>query len=111
MKKAIIVFIIVFAIVVAGFGYRLYRASMQKSSQPCWNTLACIEGAKEQWALESRATPGTPVTFENIRPYLSYPGGMPKCNVPGGTYIIGKIGEEPRRTVHGTVSDFKGNRY
>ena len=85
----------------------MYRARV-KSAQPCWNKLVNIEAAKEQWALETRATPGAPVTLSNILPYLS---GAPTCHVAGATYVIGKVGEEPRCTVHGTVSHFNPDRY
>jgi hypothetical protein len=105
MKKAILA---VLAVAAAAGVYSLYRSSRVRSAQPCFIKLVNIGSAKEQWALEGRATSGTPVTVEIILPYLR---SMPTCNVAGGTYIIGKIGEEPRCTVHGTVSQFKPDRY
>ncbi len=67
-----------------------------------------LQEAKEQWALKTHAAPGSSVTVSNILPYLSV---MPACQVVGATYIIGKVGEEPRCSVHGTVSNFKPDRY
>lgn len=79
-----------------------------KAAQPCSNNLMRIEGAKQQWALENKAKAGDTVALENILPYL---GGTLTCNIPTGTYIVGKVGEEPKCTVHGTFSQFKPDRY
>jgi hypothetical protein len=79
-----------------------------KAAQPCCNNLRQIEGAKDQWAIENQAKTGTPVTLENIMPYLK---GTPRCNVTNGQYTVGKIGEEPGCTVHGTLSNFKPDCY
>jgi hypothetical protein len=106
MKKAILA--VAVGIVVAAGAYHQYRSARIKSSQPCWSKLVNIAAAKDQWAIETRATSGAPVTVENILPYLP---SMPTCHVAGAIYIIGKVGEEPRCTVHGTVSDFKPDRY
>ena len=108
MKKALIPVLVLLAIgLVAGL-YHLYRGARVKSAQPCWNKLVQIEGAKEQWDLETKAPPGSPVTLSNIVPYLR---ATPTCNVASATYIVGKIGEEPKCTVHGTVSNFKPDHY
>ena len=79
-----------------------------KNSQPCWGKLVNIESAKAQWAIENRVATGTVVTAENILPYLRV---MPTCHVANAKYILGKVGEETRCTVHGTTSDFKGDQY
>jgi hypothetical protein len=79
-----------------------------KASQPCWGKLVNIDAAKDQWAVETSATSGTPVTVEIIIPYLRV---MPTCHVTGATYIVGNVGAEPRCTVHGTVSHFQPDRY
>jgi hypothetical protein len=101
-------------IVVISIGaYNGYRNGRVKAAQPCWGHLVNIEAAKEQWAIETGAKIGAPVTIQDIQPYLRfmYSGAMPTCNIAGGTYIIGNVGEEPRCTVHGTVSHFKPDRY
>jgi|SRR5882672_7972446 len=108
MKKAILAVLAVVGIVIAVGVYNLYRGAGVKSAQPCWSKLVNISSAKDQWTLERAATFGTRVTVENILPYLR---SMPTCHVAGATYIIGKVGEEPQCTVHGTVSQFKPDRY
>ena len=108
MKKAFVAVLVLLAIGVLVGAYHLYRGARVKSAQPCWNKLAQIGGAKEQWALETQAPPGTLVTLSNILPYLR---AAPTCHVAGATYIVGKVGEEPRCTVHGTVSNFKPDHY
>src|SRR4051812_36386957 len=82
----------------------LIRSQRVKAAQPCWLKLVNLGGAKEQWALETHAPIGGSVTLSNILPYLSAP---PTCNVVGASYTIGKVGEEPSCSVHGTVSNFK----
>jgi hypothetical protein len=108
VKRLVIAGGLILAVVVAFGVYRFYHAPRIKASQPCWNTLAQIDSAKQQWALESGATSGAPVTVENILPYLQ---SAPTCHVAGATYIIGKVGEEPRCTFHGTISHFNPDRY
>ena len=108
MKKAILAVFLLVAIVVAPSLHRFYRTARVRSSQPCWPKLMNIAAAKDQWALERGATSGTPVMVESILPYL---GTMPTCHVAGATYNIGKTGEEPSCTVHGTISQFKPDRY
>src|SRR5215204_4997677 len=108
MKKVSLVVLIAVGFVFAFGAYRFYRSARVKASQPCWSKLVYIGAAKDQWAAETSATSGAPVTVEIILPYLR---SMPTCHVAGATYIIGKIGEEPRCTVHGTVSHFPPDRY
>jgi len=106
MKIALL--IVAVAVAVAVGGYCVYRTQRVKAAQPCWIKLVRIAGAKDQWAAERGATSGTPVSVENILPYLD---AMPTCHVAGATYIIGKVGEDPSCTVHGTVSHFRPDRY
>jgi hypothetical protein len=108
MKKSLIAVIVVVAMVAAVGVYSLYRNARVKSAQPCWNKLRNIEAAKEKWVIETHALPGDPVTLSNILPYLSV---APTCHVAGASYIIGKVGEDPKCTVHGTVSHFNPDRY
>jgi hypothetical protein len=86
----------------------LIRTQRIKAAQPCWLTLVNIDGAKEEWAVATQTASGTSVTLSNILPYMSKP---PTCRIAGAIYIIGKVGEEPRCTVHGTASHFKPDRY
>src|SRR5688572_22897484 len=59
----------------------------------CVNNLRQIDGAKEQYALEHKISPGTVLTAAQIGEYLKG-GVIPPC--PGeGKYSIGAIGEPP----------------
>jgi hypothetical protein len=109
MKKLIATALIVVLSLLALAAGRLFylQGRRVRSAQPCWGKLVNIEAAKEQWAIETKATSGA-VTLENIRPYLP---AAPTCHVAGAKYIIGKLGDEPACTVHGTVSHFIPDRY
>lgn len=102
--KRILSAAILLAVVAGGFWF--YRARNVSAGQPCCNNLRQFEGAKEQWAIDNSATSGTEVAFGDILPYLKK---MPHCN-KNGTYSLGRIGEEPRCSVHGTASHFKQDR-
>ena len=67
----------------------------------CINNLRQIDAAKVQWALEKGKPNGTPVTEDDIKPYLQG-GVLPKCPV-GGKYTIGKVGETPTCSTPGHV--------
>jgi hypothetical protein len=59
----------------------------------CINNLRQIDGAKEQYALEHKISPGTIVTAAQVADYLKG-NVVPPC--PGeGKYSIGAIGEPP----------------
>jgi hypothetical protein len=108
MRKVFIAVSMAVAIVALVGAYSAYRGARVKSAQPCINSLRQIEGAKDQWALETQALPGAPVTLSNILPYLST---APTCHVADASYNIGKVGEEPRCPTHGTTSHFKPDHY
>ena len=108
MKKAIFAVLLVVGVLAVAGVWHLYLGARVKAAQPCWGKLVNIAGAKDQWAIETRATSGSPVKVENIVPYLR---SMPTCHVAGATYNIGKVGEEPRCTTHGTVSHFNPDHY
>jgi len=71
---------------------------MTATKNACINNLRQIDGAKEQWALETHHNTGGAVTFSNIVHYIK--NGMPVCP-KGGTYTIGRIGENPTCSVPG----------
>ena len=105
-KKCLGVIFVISVLIVIVNPFGLLGTHM-KAGQPCWNNLMRIEGAKQQWALENKAKAGDLVTLENILPYL----GRTQCNVPNGKYVVGKMGEDPKCTVHGTMSNFKPDHY
>lgn len=108
MNKVSLAVLIVVASVLAIDAYRFYRNARVNGLEPCWSKSVNLGTAKEQWARETLATSGMPGTIEIIVPYLV---DMPTCHVAGTTYIIDKVGEEPRCTVHETVSNFVPERY
>jgi hypothetical protein len=74
-------------------------ASRVRSSNACVNNLRQIEAAKAEWALENGKTNGV-VTESDIKPYikLDSKGNFQKCP-QGGTYTIGRLGEDPKCSV------------
>jgi len=74
-------------------------------SNACINYLRQLDAAKNEWALEHNAKSNDVVMINDIKPYierehnnpfikLDANGNLPKCP-SGGTYTIGKIGEDP----------------
>jgi hypothetical protein len=76
------------------------RANSQRNA--CINNLRQIDGAKNEFALEKGKANGTPVTEDDIKPYLKLDasGNIPKCPA-GGKYTIGKVGELPTCSIPG----------
>jgi hypothetical protein len=72
------------------------RPRVTYAENACVNNLRQIEAAKQKWAVENGKTNGSVVTENEIIPYLQ---GWTRTNFPecpsGGTYTIGKIGENP----------------
>jgi prepilin-type N-terminal cleavage/methylation domain-containing protein len=65
------------------------RATSQKNA--CINNLRQLDGAEDQWAIESQASTGASCSSANLTPYLKkYPG----CPA-GGTYAINAVGTDP----------------
>lgn len=59
----------------------------------CINHLRQIDGAKEQWSLERKATKLTVVNLGELANYIK--GGMPACP-DGGTYFVNLVGLPPQ---------------
>jgi hypothetical protein len=64
---------------------------------PCRNNLRQIDGAISTWGYENHKTNGTPVTFDDIKPYLKLnsKGEIPSCP-DGGKYILYAVGAIPQ---------------
>jgi prepilin-type N-terminal cleavage/methylation domain-containing protein len=76
------------------------RQTAQKNA--CINNLRMIDGAKEQWALETRAASGGAVVEDGPTGVNSYIKGNARPVCPGGgTYDYKAIGENPTCTVPG----------
>ncbi|HTR42114.1 MAG TPA: hypothetical protein VMH87_10915 [Pseudomonadales bacterium] len=67
------------------------------NANPCINNLRILDGAKNEWALETGTPYGALVTANDLTPYvqLDSKGQLPRCP-QGGTYIIGRVGEDVR---------------
>jgi len=57
------------------------RARLQAQKSACVNNLRQIDGAKQTWALENKASPNTVPVLSNIQPYLGRgtAGTAPTC--------------------------------
>jgi len=73
------------------------RARYETSANACINNFRQIESAKEQWKLENNKKDGDVVTEADIKPYFIN-GNLPKCPA-GGTYIIGRVGDDPKCSI------------
>jgi hypothetical protein len=77
-----------------------HKARTLPPTNPCINRLRQIDGAKEQWALENHAKSGDIVTIKDISSYIYKASEVLKCP-QGGSYTIGRIGENPKCSVPG----------
>jgi hypothetical protein len=68
------------------------RARSVRAMNSCVNNIRQVQGAKEQWGVENQKTTNDIVTWEDVLPYLQR---KPECP-HGGTYILGRIGEDVR---------------
>ena len=65
------------------------RARLHAQTSACINNLKQIDGAKQTWALENRASPTTVPTLANVQPYLGRgtAGTAPTCPAdPANTF-------------------------
>jgi prepilin-type N-terminal cleavage/methylation domain-containing protein len=67
------------------------KARGTAQTNACINNLRQIDGAKEQWALESRASEGTAVDDAAVNEFIK--GGAPECPA-SGTYDYGTLAED-----------------
>jgi hypothetical protein len=85
--------------------FNFVRARSTSSVNACINNLRQIDAAKNQWALENNKTNSTVAFVNDITPYIKLDtnGDIPKCP-QGGTYTIGKVGENPTCSLGTTVT-------
>jgi len=74
------------------------KARTTAQTNACINNLRQIDGAKEQWALETRKTSGAATVDSEVNAYIK--GGAPKCP-GGGTYTYNAIDNPPTCSVAG----------
>ena len=89
---------LVFVVAYVSGGVEWLRLSTQPSRAPCVNNLRMINGAKEQFMLESRKASKDVPLWEDLISYMK--NQKPRCP-EGGTYILGRFGEPPRCSVGG----------
>jgi prepilin-type N-terminal cleavage/methylation domain-containing protein len=73
------------------------KARATSQANACINNLRQIDAAVNEWALESHATTGQPVTYpDNLTPYikLNTAGSIPPCPA-NGTYSVPNVGTNP----------------
>jgi prepilin-type N-terminal cleavage/methylation domain-containing protein len=74
------------------------RGTAQKNA--CVNNLRQIDGAKEQWALENRASAGAAVTETGATGVNAYIKGETRPICPaGGSYTYGAVNTNPTCTL------------
>jgi prepilin-type N-terminal cleavage/methylation domain-containing protein len=76
------------------------ETAMQNS---CINNLRQIDGAKEQWALETKAAAAAACTSADITNYIK--GAFPTCPVGKATYVVNAIGTVPTCANVGTLTN------
>ncbi|MCL4177795.1 MAG: type II secretion system GspH family protein [Verrucomicrobia bacterium] len=70
------------------------RARETAQRNACINNLRQIDGAKQQWALETRQAAGASADADAVRPYLKG-NVMPTCPLGGAAYTPGAITNNP----------------
>jgi len=76
------------------------RAREVAMRNACINNLRQLEGAKAQYAIESKAASGAPVLPGDVSQYM--PNGFESLKCPaGGSYTINTVGSEPTCSVAG----------
>ncbi len=74
------------------------KARTTAQTNACINNLRQIDGAKEQWALETRKGSGSATVDSEVNAYIK--GGAPKCPA-AGTYTYNTIDIPPTCSVAG----------
>jgi prepilin-type N-terminal cleavage/methylation domain-containing protein len=78
------------------------KARTTAQTNACINNLRQIDGAIQQWALEKGRAAGTPVTIEDIKPYIKTTSEhkLPPCPA-GGEYSVTTVDAQPTCTIDG----------
>jgi hypothetical protein len=84
------------------------RSAQKVMLVACMNNQSIIATAIHSAALENNWTEGEPIVIDKVTAFLR-DGQLPQCHA-GGQYVIGKVGEWPRCTVHGELKMGEPNR-
>ena len=78
------------------------RARTKSQENACINNLRQMDGAVQQWALETKAGATAAVALDDIKPYikLTSGGALPPCPAQG-TYAVTAVNASPTCTVSG----------
>src|SRR5437879_9130784 len=90
--KSLMVLLPLFCVAVLIAIPNFIRGRTVRAYNACINNIRQVDGAKQQWEVENHKSTNDVVTWNDVLPYLK---GMPVCP-DGGTYTLGRIGEEPR---------------
>jgi prepilin-type N-terminal cleavage/methylation domain-containing protein len=73
------------------------KARQTSQANACLNNLRVIDGAKNQWALETGQGNSATVGSAQLQPYLGHSStsSFPTCPIGNSSYVIGKIGTNP----------------
>ncbi len=77
------------------------RARTASQTSVCLNNLRHIDGAKGQFAIETRKTTGEPIVGPELDPYLKVPFDN-MVEPSDGSYTPNDIGTPPECTIGGT---------
>ena len=82
------------------------RAREVSQLNAIYNNLRVIEGAKDQWALETKQTTGATVAQTDVTPYFQ--NARFPAVVVGETYVINAVGTAAQATLPGTLAGKSG---
>jgi prepilin-type N-terminal cleavage/methylation domain-containing protein len=76
------------------------KARTTSQANACINNLRQMDGAVQQWALETKQAATASVTLANITPYikLNSASSLPPCPA-GGTYSVSTVSQSPTCTL------------
>ena len=77
------------------------RARQTAQKNACINNLRQIDGAKQQWGLENKATTGASPAQSDLQPYIKG-ATFPTCP-GGGTYTINDLSTSPTCSLGATL--------
>jgi prepilin-type N-terminal cleavage/methylation domain-containing protein len=83
----------------------MFKARSNAQKRICISNLRVLDGAKEQWALETKQSDGARARRASVNQYLK--SGTPLCPLRG-TYRYGQVGFPPTCNVEGhfLMADF-----
>jgi prepilin-type N-terminal cleavage/methylation domain-containing protein len=78
------------------------RARTTSQQNACINNLRQMDGAVQQWALETKQASGAAVTLSNIKPYIKLTSAqnIPACPA-GGSYSVSTVNSNPLCNISG----------